>query len=158
MALYIASVVLVNILFSVVPMITTPIGLLSPVAVVVGFTFIIRDFAQRKSGHSVLIAMCIATVLSYIMADPYVATASALAFGISELADYAVYTYSKTDFKRRILYSSLISTPVDTVVFLYIISAFTWGTVALMIAAKLVAVAIVWFSPIAEPRRSVYAL
>jgi uncharacterized PurR-regulated membrane protein YhhQ (DUF165 family) len=147
MLLYIGSVVLVNVLFSVVPMIETPIGLVSPVAMIVGFTFILRDFAQRKSGHSVLVAMAIATVLSYFLANPFVATASAIAFATAEIADYLIYTFSKTSFRGRILLSSLISAPVDTVVFLWLIDAFTPGTVALMIIAKLIAVAIVWNLP-----------
>jgi uncharacterized PurR-regulated membrane protein YhhQ (DUF165 family) len=158
MLLYIGSVVLVNVLFSVVPMLETSIGLVSPVAVVVGFTFILRDFAQRASGHSVLGAMAVATVISYIMADPYVATASAIAFAASELADYLVYTYTSTSFRGRILISSLVSAPIDTVVFLWMITALTPGTVALMILAKLIAVAIVWSTqPATTAYRSPYA-
>lgn len=145
LALYIGSVVLVNILFSYVPMIEVPtIGLLSPVAILVGFTFILRDYAQRTSGHFVLVAMALATLISYLMADPFVATASAIAFASSEIADYAVYSATKRPFRERMAISSLISAPIDTFVFLYLIGAFTWGTVALMILAKLVAVVLIW--------------
>lgn len=144
--LYVASVVLLNIGFSYVPMIPTAIGMLSPMAVVAGLVFVIRDFAQRKAGHLVLVAMVAATVLSYILADPYVATASAIAFAVSEIADYLVYSFTKRPFHERILISSFISTPVDTVVFLFGINSFTIGTFVLMVGAKLIAAFAIWGS------------
>lgn len=143
-AAYIATVVLVNIGFSFVPMISTPIGMLSPMAIVVGAVFVIRDYAQRRAGHGVLIAMAIATALSYALADPYVAIASAIAFATSEIADYLVYSFTRRSFRERVLISSLISAPIDTAVFLFGISAFTIGTFVLMVVSKLVAAAIVW--------------
>ncbi len=136
---YIASVVILNIGFAYVPMIETPIGMLSPMAVLAGLVFVLRDFAQRAAGHGVLFAMVIATVLSFFLADPYVALASAAAFAVAELVDYIVYTVWDRPFHKRILWSSIISTPIDTLVFLLGISAFTVGTFALMVAAKLVA-------------------
>lgn len=144
--LYVATVVLVNIGFSYVPMIETAIGLLSPMAVVVGAVFVIRDFAQRRSGHLVLIAMVAATVLSYILADPFVAIASAIAFASSELADYLIYSFTKRPFRERVLYSSLISAPIDTAVFLFGINGFTVGTFVLMVLSKLIAAAFIWFT------------
>lgn len=144
--LYVASVVILNLGFSYVPMIPTAIGMLSPMAVVAGMVFVIRDFAQRKAGHYVLVAMVIATVLSFLLADPYVALASAVAFAASELADYLVYSFTKRPFHERILISSLISTPIDTVVFLFGINAFTIGTFVLMVGSKLIAAVVIWFS------------
>lgn len=144
MLLYVATVVLVNIGFSYVPMIMTPIGLLSPMAVVVGAVFVIRDFAQRKAGHLVLVAMAAATLLSYLLADPFVAVASALAFASSELADWAIYSATKKPFHQRVLYSSLISAPIDTAVFLFGINGFTIGTFVLMVLSKLIAAGVIW--------------
>ena len=83
--LYIFGVVVVNILFSYVPMIQTSYGDFSPVAILVGFIFVIRDYAQRATGHWVLVAMAIACLASYLMADPFVALASVLAFASSEI-------------------------------------------------------------------------
>lgn len=150
--LYIATVVLVNVGFSYVPMIESPIGLFSPMAIVVGAIFVIRDFAQRQSGHLVLVAMLVATVLSYLMADPYVAIASAAAFAASELADYLIYTLTKRPFRERILWSSIVSAPIDTAVFLFGINGFTVGTFVLMVLSKLVAAAVVWFMYANDPR------
>jgi len=143
---YIAAVVLLNIGFSYVPLIETPVGMLSPMAVLAGAVFVIRDFAQRKAGHYVLVAMAAATILSYLLADPYVATVSAIAFAISEIADYLIYSLTRKPFHERILISSFISTPVDTAVFLLGIEHFTLGTFVLMVAAKLIAAFFVWGS------------
>lgn len=139
MVLYIGLVVAVNILFSVVPMIETPVGMLSPVALIVGAVFVARDYAQRASQHFVIVAMLVATVISYLMADPFVAVASALAFFTSEIVDWGLYTATKKPFHHRVLLSSLLSTPVDTAVFLYWINSMSLGTFLLMVASKLVA-------------------
>lgn len=144
--LYVASVVLVNIGFSYVPLIPTDFGLLSPMAFVVGAVFVIRDFAQRQSGHYVLVAMVVATVASYLLADPFVAIASAMAFMTSEVADYLLYSFTKKPFHHRVLISSIVSTPIDTAVFLLGIQNFTTGTFVLMVLSKLVAAVIIFVS------------
>jgi uncharacterized PurR-regulated membrane protein YhhQ (DUF165 family) len=143
--LYIANVVLCNWLFAVVPMIDLGLfGMLSPVAALVGFTFVLRDYAQRSIGHYVILCMIVACLISFYMADPYVALASATAFAVSEVADYLLYTLTKRPFHQRVLLSSAVSTPVDTVVFLWWINALTPATVVLMIAAKLLAAVGIW--------------
>lgn len=151
MLAYIGLVVLVNIGFSYVPMVDLGWGLFSPMAILVGLIFVIRDFAQRHSGHYVLFGMAVATVLSFVMADPFVAVASATAFGLSELADWAIYTVTKKPFHQRVLLSSVISTPVDTAVFLFMISGFTAGTFVLMILSKMVAAALIYWRVNRDP-------
>lgn len=142
--LYVASVVLVNLGFSYVPLIETSVGMFSPMAIVVGAVFVIRDYAQRKSGHYVLIAMVVATLASWALADPFVALASAAAFATSEIADYLFYTFTKRPFHERVLISSIVSTPIDTGVFLYGIGGLTTGTFVLMVLSKLVAAVAIW--------------
>lgn len=157
MSFYVGLVVLVNILFSVVPMIETSIGFVSPVAVIVGLVFVARDFAQRASGHLVIVAMLAATVISYLMADPFVAVASALAFISSEVFDWLLYTITKKPFHKRILISSLFSTPVDTAVFLFMINGMSVGTFVLMVASKLVAAVVIYLWYAANPDRGAIA-
>jgi uncharacterized PurR-regulated membrane protein YhhQ (DUF165 family) len=96
-------------------------------------------------GHRVLIAMLIGAALSYVMAAPYVAIASAAAFLVSELADWLVYTVTRRPLSQRILFSSLIGTPIDSVVFLYGIGHLTVSGVLAMTASKLVGAFIVWW-------------
>lgn len=144
MLLYVGAVVAVNIGFSYIPPIPTPLGVFAPMALLVGFIFIIRDFAQRAAGHSVIVAMIAATAISYLLADPHVALASASAFAVSELVDWAVYTFTQKPFHKRVIYSSLISAPVDTAVFLFGIGFMSLGTFILMVLSKLVAVGVIW--------------
>lgn len=150
LTIYVATILGVNLGFSFVPMIETPLGLLSPMALVVGATFVLRDFAQRYAGHYVVLGMAIGAVLSFMLADPFVATASLAAFLVAEGADYLLYTFTKRPFRDRVLLSSAISTPLDTGVFLLGISGFTWGTFALMIASKMVAAVIIYLSATKE--------
>lgn len=142
---YIASILIVNILFSYVPLVPTPIGLLSPVAVLVGSIFVLRDFAQRAIGHRVLWGVAIGAVLSYLLADPFVATASVLAFVASEMSDWGMYTITKKPFYQRVWISSLVATPIDTLVFLLVIDQMLPGTFILMVISKLIASAIIWY-------------
>ena len=143
---YIALVVLVNWAFTVVPLVKLPGGTMwPPVALLVGFVFVARDFAQREIGHYVLVAMAIGLGLSYFMAGPEVAIASAAAFLISELADWAVYSFTRRPLSERILYSSIIGTPIDSVVFLGMVGFLSLAGAVAMTTSKLLGALIVWW-------------
>lgn len=144
-AIYIFLIVAVNYGFTVVPLVQTPWGeMFPPMSFAVGLIFVARDFAQREIGHKVLLAMLAAGALSYFMASPYVAIASVTAFAISELADYAIYTWTRKPFAQRILLSSAIATPIDSAVFLAIIGHFSIAGVVAMTLAKMVGAFVVW--------------
>ena len=145
-ALYILSIVLVNWAFTVVPPIPIPGGALwPPVALMVGFVFVLRDFAQREIGHGVLAAMLAGAFLSYAMAGPQVAIASAAAFLVSELADWAVYTWTKRPLSERVLYSSAIAAPLDSIVFLAGIGFLSVAGVVAMTVSKMLGALAVWW-------------
>ena len=144
--LYIALIVTVNYAFTVVPLVPLPDGTLwPPVSLLVGFVFVARDYAQREIGHRVLLAMLVGVVLSYLMAGPAVAAASAAAFLVSELLDWAVYTLTRRPFSQRILFSSAVGAPVDSVVFLGGIGLLSATGVVAMTASKLAGAVIVWW-------------
>jgi uncharacterized PurR-regulated membrane protein YhhQ (DUF165 family) len=154
--IYIALVVLVNWAFTVVPLVQLPGGTMwPPVALLVGFVFVARDFAQREIGHYVLVAMAIGLAISYVMAGPQVAIASAAAFLVSELADWAVYSFTKRPLSERILYSSVLGTPIDSVVFLGMVGFLSVAGAVAMTASKLLGALIVWWlvrrREVAEP-------
>jgi uncharacterized PurR-regulated membrane protein YhhQ (DUF165 family) len=140
---YIVRILMFNVGFTLVP----PVPLLGemwpPMSLAVGAVFVLRDFAQREIGHRVIIAMLIGATLSYLMADPFVAVASLVAFLVSESADWAVYTYTKKPLKQRILLSSAIGTPLDSAIFLAMIGYFSIGGVILMVASKMIAALLV---------------
>ena len=142
---YIVSIVLVNIGFVYIPMIPMLGEMFPPMTLIVGLVFILRDFAQREIGHKVLVAMGIGAMLSYIMADPFVAIASVVAFFISEMVDWAVYTYTKRPLGQRILLSSAIGTPIDSAVFLSMLGFFSPVGFLLMVIGKMVAAVIIWW-------------
>ena len=145
-AAYIAAICIANIGFTYLPMIPLPGGeMLAPMSFLVGFIFVIRDFSQKEIGHKVLGAMAVGGLLSYYMADPFVAYASVVAFIISESVDWGVYTFTDKPLKQRVLLSSLIGTPIDSAIFMSILGFFSWYGLIIMFISKMVGALIVWW-------------
>ncbi len=143
--IYVFLILAVNVGFAHVPPVVLPSGdLWPPMSLVVGFIFVVRDFAQRRVGHHILWAMLIGCVLSWYFATPALALASAVAFALGELADWAVFTFTKKPFEKRIVYSSLIGVPLDTLAFLTLIGMATPISFVGMVLSKLVGVAVVY--------------
>ena len=123
-------------------------GSWTPFSVLPGLVLVVRDFAQREIGHRVLYLLLIGTVLSYFMAAPEIAIASGVAFLISELIDWAIYTFTGKPLSQRIFYSSLLAAPIDTLLFFYgaemvVPGIFSTGTVIAAIISKLAAAAFI---------------
>ncbi|MBE0532541.1 MAG: VUT family protein [Rhodospirillales bacterium] len=145
-ALYILLIVAVNYGFSVSPLVKLPDGTMwPPISLVVGFIFVARDFAQREIGHKVLLAMLAGATISYFMASPMIAVASAAAFLVSELVDWAIYSFTRRPLSQRILYSSALGAPVDSLVFLSGVGLLSTAGVVAMTASKMVGALIVWW-------------
>lgn len=145
-ALYVALIVAVNIAFSVTPPVILPDGTAwPPVSLIVGFVFVMRDWAQREIGHRVIGAMLVGAGLSYLLADPLVAVWSAIAFLVSEFTDWAVYSFTRRPFSERILYSSALGAPVDSAVFLGGLGWLSTTGVVAMTASKMVGALVVWW-------------
>jgi queuosine precursor transporter len=143
-AAYIAAIVLVNWLFDVLPVVETPVGAWPPASIIVGFVLILRDLAQRQVGHYVLIAMLAAGIITYLMVDPFIALASVAAFLVSETADWIVYSVTRRPLRDRILASSAVSSPLDSVVFLGLIGILTPASFILQTLSKFAGAAAVW--------------
>ncbi len=145
-ALYVAGIVAVNWAFTVVEPVVLPGGdFWPPVSLAVGLIFVLRDFAQREIGHRVLAAMLVGGLLSYWMADPFVAIASVAAFLFGELADWAVYSFTKRPFAERVLLSSALGTPIDSIVFLAMMGWLSVIGVVAMTVAKMLGALVVWY-------------
>ena len=142
--LYIASIVLVNWLFVAVPPLATPLGDLYLATLVVGAVFVLRDYAQREVGHKVLLATFVAGVITWYMTSPALAIASLTAFFISEMADWAIYSFTKRPLQKRILISSIVAVPLDTFAFLYLTGFLTAASFSVEVISKAVGVAIVF--------------
>jgi len=143
--LYVVLIVAVNYGFTVAPMVALPGGEMWPtISLVVGFIFVARDFSQREIGHKVIVAMLAAGAISYLMAGPQVAVASVAAFLLSEFADWAVYSFTRRPFSQRILLSSALGTPLDSIVFLAMIGHLSATGVLAMTLSKMLGALVVW--------------
>ena len=144
--LYILNIVIVNYAFMFVPSYISPGGIVwTPVALLVGFIFVVRDYAQREIGHKIILAMLVGGVISWYLATPAIAVASILAFLVGEFMDWGVYTFTKKPFSQRILLSSLLSTPVDSVVFLSLIDMLSLPTLLSMTISKMLGALAVFY-------------
>ena len=151
--LYILLIPFINWSFTWAPMIELP-GLaawaFNPVTVVTGLVLVVRDFAQREIGHEVLIAMAIALFLTYVTSGGALALASGVAFLISELVDYALFTLTKYKLSTRVLLSSALAAPIDTTAFLYGASfirdaQLTVPNVVMSVGGKMFGAVIIWW-------------
>jgi uncharacterized PurR-regulated membrane protein YhhQ (DUF165 family) len=141
--LYVLLIPLVNWGFAHIPTIPMPDGgTWAPMAIVTGLILVVRDFAQREVSHYILLPLVIGLALSYFMAPAEIALASGIAFGVSEMVDYIVYTTSDRPLSERVLISSSISAPIDTALFLLVANIaipglFTWLTLITSIVSKI---------------------
>ena len=142
---YILSIALINVGFVYVPLIPFYDTMYPPMSIIVGIIFILRDFAQKEIGHKVFIAMLIGAFLSYIMANPYIAVASLVAFLVSETVDWGVYSFTKKPLHQRILFSSSLSTPIDSAIFLLMIGNFSILATTTMFVSKMLACLVIWY-------------
>ncbi|WP_421995605.1 VUT family protein [Roseococcus sp.] len=96
-------------------------GILAPSSVLaIGVAFVLRDLVQRRLGiNGALGAILAGTLLSVLVAPPSLVLASVMAFFISEMADFGIYTaMQKGNFVLAVAASSLVALVLDSVVFL----------------------------------------
>jgi len=88
---------------------------------VIGVALVARDVIQRLAGRrAAVLAILLGAGLSYFVA-PNLALASAVAFGLGELADFAVYTpLSERHLPFAVLASGIVGALVDSLIFLQI--------------------------------------
>jgi queuosine precursor transporter len=98
-------------------------GLAAPSGVLmIGAALVLRDLVQRRFGPSAGIgAIAIGAFLSAWLAPPSLVIASAVAFLVSELADFAVYTpLQRRRFVAAVVASGFVGLVVDSIVFLWL--------------------------------------
>lgn len=104
-------------------MIPVGFGMTAPSGVLmVGAALVLRDQVQEHLGTRwSLGGILVGAILSYLLADPFIALASILAFGASELVDFGAYTYVRK-YGRAIAVaaSGLVGAAMDSIVFLYV--------------------------------------
>jgi queuosine precursor transporter len=88
----------------------------------IGLALVLRDMVQRRLGRGVALTAIVAgAALSGAVAPPQLIVASAAAFLLSELADFAVYTpLQSRGLVLAVLASSVVGLLVDSVLFLWL--------------------------------------
>jgi uncharacterized PurR-regulated membrane protein YhhQ (DUF165 family) len=98
-------------------------GLMAPSGVVmIGIALVLRDLVQRRLGTEFgLAAIVVGAVISALVAPKALVVASAVAFFISELADFAVYTpLARRRLVLAVMLSSVAGIIIDSIVFLWL--------------------------------------
>ncbi|MGY2129395.1 VUT family protein [Blastococcus sp. SYSU DS0617] len=116
-----STVVVANWLVARFGLVTAGFGLLVPAGTyAAGLALGLRDGLDRVGGlRWVLGAIAAGIVLSAVLASPTVALASAVAFGLGELADLLVWRRLRAaGWRRALLASNAVGALVDTCVFL----------------------------------------
>lgn len=142
---YIICVLLVNVAFTHLPFFQVMGSELSPGDILVGSIYVVRDFAQREIGHKVIFAMIVAAILSYLLADPSVAKASLSAFVVGEMIDWAIFSFTKKPLSQRLLWSSAISSPIDSAIFLGVMDHYSHLEFTVMSIGKIFGVLVLWW-------------
>lgn len=117
------SVLLANLLTSWYGLVPAGFGLLVTAGTyAAGLSLGLRDALHEAGGvRWVLGAVAGGVVLSALFGDGRIALASAVAFGVAELLDLAVYAPLRRDgWKRAVIVSNLVGAVADTLLFLWI--------------------------------------
>ncbi|WUW24236.1 VUT family protein [Streptomyces sp. NBC_01463] len=118
---YVATIPAANLAVTHFGAVPVGFGYAAPAGVyMVGLALVLRDLAREAAGRrAVLAAIAMGTVLSYFLADPALAMASAAAFVVAESMDFAVYEPLR---ERGLLIAMLASNAVgllsDSLLFL----------------------------------------
>ncbi|MFC8009112.1 VUT family protein [Streptomyces cinereoruber] len=123
LAAYIATIPAANLAVTHLGAVPVGFGQVAPAGVyLVGLALVLRDLAREALGRgAILAAIAVGTVLSFLLADPQLAVASAAAFAVAETLDFAVYEPLR---QRGLLVAMLASNVVgllaDSLLFLHL--------------------------------------
>ena len=98
-------------------------GIMAPSGVLmIGAALVLRDLVQRRLGIGFGVgAILVGAAISAVVAPPALVAASAVAFLLSEFADFAVYTpLARRRLVLAVFASSLVGLVVDSIVFLWL--------------------------------------
>jgi uncharacterized PurR-regulated membrane protein YhhQ (DUF165 family) len=128
-AFYLGSIILGNILVNSLGLVTV-LGLTFPAgAVAIGLTFSARDFMQERYGKFGCWGwMLVASIITFAF-NQQLALASFSAFFIAEFSDWLIYTRTKGSLEKRLILSNLISTPLDSMVFVLLAFGPVWPAI-----------------------------
>ncbi len=135
--------------------------LMAPSGVVmIGLAFVLRDLVQRRLGRIwSLGAIVIGVALSAAVAPPSLIFASAIAFFVSELADFLIYTpLQRQRFVTAVIAGSTVGLIVDSAIFLWLAFGsleFFWGQVIGKAWMVLVSIPFIYWIRVRDSRMGV---
>jgi len=141
---YIGFIVLLNTCIVYLPGVPAFGERFSPADVLVGGIYLVRDFAQQELRHYIFLAMLIGAALSYFLASKALAIASVSGFAVGEVMDWAIYTFTKKPLSQRLIWSAVLSSPLDSWVFLGVSGRLHWLTFTVMTLGKIMGVIVLW--------------
>lgn len=159
LTLYVASIVAANATLAMVGLIPVGFGLHAPAGVLwAGLALTLRDLVQDRLGRwPVVGAIVVGAGLSSLIA-PSFAIASGVAFLVSELADFAVYTpLRRRSWLGAIAASNTVGLVVDSALFLWLAFGsleFLAGLVWAKLLVTGVTIAALWLWRHKQPSRA----
>lgn len=124
--LYLAAIIIANIITAALAPLQIGPFLIPYGSWLIGVTLVLRDIIQRKYGRkaaylAITTALVLSAVSSKLLGDTLTITlASAISFLISESADTEIYTRLKGSFLRKVFASGIVSSFLDSLVFILI--------------------------------------
>lgn len=148
---YVGSVWSANLLTDAFHLHPLAFGLMVPMGTwMAGFALIVRDLLHEAGGRWWVVGgIVVGTIVSALTTSPALALASGVAFAVSELADWGVYSHLRErSVVAAVLASSLVGAPIDTALFLHLSPiGFTWPALAGQVLVKVglaIAVLLLW--------------
>jgi queuosine precursor transporter len=121
-AAYIATIFLANWAIHRYGIVSVGFGLVAPAGVFfAGLAFSLRDVTQNTLGQRAVLGAIAVGAAASALVDRNLAFASATAFLVSELADFAVYTpLQRRGWLRAVVASNVVGFVLDSVLFLWL--------------------------------------
>ena len=89
-------------------------------AITVGLSFTLRDIVQERYGKKIsYLWMIVGCGLTYLFSED-LAVISSLVFMVSETIDWFIFSISSIPFKQKIIFSNIVSIPIDSFLFVYL--------------------------------------